>query len=268
MPNYRKIYELYYGEIPKEIDGRPYDIHHKDGNRENNDPQNLIALPIKDHYELHLKQGDYRAAHALSLRMKLDYETIKQLASKAANERVKNGTHHWLGGEIQKKNSKKLVEDGKHYWVQPEHSEKVKIRNIKLLESGQHPFQRENFHFEMNKKRIQNGNHSLTKKEDGSSVGGNNTKKLISEGKHHWQNSEKQKELNRKFMTIVERIDEFGNSVIFESISEAKRNTKGVKHTSLFKLINKGGGEMFGYRWNVIQKGQKRERSSTTIRKE
>jgi hypothetical protein len=59
---YRKIWESHYGEIPKDEHGRTYEIHHKDGNRKNNDITNLMCLSLKEHYELHLQQGDYAAA--------------------------------------------------------------------------------------------------------------------------------------------------------------------------------------------------------------
>ena len=39
--NYRKIYEQHYGPIPKDTDGRSYEIHHIDGNHNNNDINNL-----------------------------------------------------------------------------------------------------------------------------------------------------------------------------------------------------------------------------------
>lgn len=47
--NYRKIYSEYYCvELRPEID-----IHHIDGNKNNNNPQNLVALPRELHNEYH-----------------------------------------------------------------------------------------------------------------------------------------------------------------------------------------------------------------------
>ena len=42
--NYRKIYKNYYGVIPCDDSGRTYDIHHINGNRSNNNIDNLIAV--------------------------------------------------------------------------------------------------------------------------------------------------------------------------------------------------------------------------------
>jgi hypothetical protein len=51
---YRKIFESHYKiKIPK---GKH--IHHIDGNRENNDPKNLIMVSPEEHYKIHLLQGD------------------------------------------------------------------------------------------------------------------------------------------------------------------------------------------------------------------
>jgi hypothetical protein len=67
--NYRKIWESHYGDIPKDDQGRSFDIHHIDGDRSNNDIGNLIALSIEDHYKIHLAQNDNAAVAAISQRM-------------------------------------------------------------------------------------------------------------------------------------------------------------------------------------------------------
>lgn len=47
---YKKFYEEYYGiEIPS-----GFDIHHIDGNRENNNIENLLMLPSDLHHRYHL----------------------------------------------------------------------------------------------------------------------------------------------------------------------------------------------------------------------
>jgi hypothetical protein len=66
---YRKIWEQYHGDIPLDELGRPYDIHHIDGNRENNNIDNLLAVSIQEHYDIHFKQEDWGACKALSMRL-------------------------------------------------------------------------------------------------------------------------------------------------------------------------------------------------------
>ena len=49
---YRHIYEAAYGPIPE-----GYHIHHIDGNHQNNDPSNLMAVTPEEHARLHLEMG-------------------------------------------------------------------------------------------------------------------------------------------------------------------------------------------------------------------
>jgi len=52
--NYRKIWEEYNNQkIPK-----GYHIHHIDGNKDNNDPENLQCVSPEDHFMIHYLQGD------------------------------------------------------------------------------------------------------------------------------------------------------------------------------------------------------------------
>ena len=48
----RKEYKKVYGEIPK-----GYHVHHKDKNRDNNSPDNIEALPPKEHFKRHTKRN-------------------------------------------------------------------------------------------------------------------------------------------------------------------------------------------------------------------
>lgn len=95
MPIYRDIYEQYIGIIPVDNDGRTFEIHHKDGDRSNNDITNLVALSIQEHYDIHYKQGDWAACLAISMRMKKTPEEISKIQSeigrKSALKRKQNG---------------------------------------------------------------------------------------------------------------------------------------------------------------------------------
>ena len=56
--NYRKVYEDNYGPIPE-----GYQIHHIDGNHENDEPSNLMAVTPEEHARLHIEAGTmYRGA--------------------------------------------------------------------------------------------------------------------------------------------------------------------------------------------------------------
>lgn len=136
--NYRKIYENNFGPIPVDEEGRTYDIHHKDGDRTNNDPSNLIALSIRDHYNIHLLQGDYGACSKIKRTMKISPEEVSMLATKGNLKRVADGTHNFLGGKIAKESQQRRVAEGKHHWLS---GELQRVSTARRLAEGTHPFQ-------------------------------------------------------------------------------------------------------------------------------
>jgi len=69
MNAHRRVWTENFGEIPIDSEGRTYEVHHIDGNNSNNSLENLIALPIRLHYLLHLEQGDFYAANLIAQRM-------------------------------------------------------------------------------------------------------------------------------------------------------------------------------------------------------
>lgn len=90
--NAKAAYIKAYGKIPKEPNGRSYDIHHIDGNPFNDDPSNLVAVTIQEHYNIHYSQGDYSACHFMATqRMNKTPEQIKELSTLAANKRTADG---------------------------------------------------------------------------------------------------------------------------------------------------------------------------------
>ena len=149
---HRKIYEKYYGPIPKDSDGRSFEVHHIDGNHFNNDPDNLKLVTIQEHYDIHYSQGDWAACLIMSYRM---------------------NTPPAVKSELSKKCQRQLVDAGKHHWQGPEN-------NRRLIEQGIHPFLDKDAARERNRKRIKQGNHNFT----GDS---NPVHNLINAGKHHFQ---------------------------------------------------------------------------------
>ena len=157
---YRSLYKKWHGEIPTDEFGKTYDIHHKDGDHSNNSPDNLIAIPIQEHYNIHYNNCDYQACALIGVRMKLSPAEISRLNSLAAIKRVENGTHYWLskehsnsvksriqnavnngsyhmlGGKIQKEFQTKRSQQGIHQWNGP-------TANQQMLENGTHPSQQE-----------------------------------------------------------------------------------------------------------------------------
>jgi len=86
--NYRKIYENHVGPIPQLKDGRTYDIHHIDGKHNNNDPSNLKAVTLQEHYEIHYLNGEYNSCKMIKLRMDYTLEEIRELGRKGSIGRV------------------------------------------------------------------------------------------------------------------------------------------------------------------------------------
>lgn len=112
---YRQIYEKYYGAIPREQNGKSYDIHHIDGNHNNNEPTNLKAITVQEHYDIHYFQKDWKACLIMTFRLKSSPEEISDLAKKNAQLQIENGTHPFLGGEISRKHNQRRLADGTHH---------------------------------------------------------------------------------------------------------------------------------------------------------
>lgn len=175
---YRKIYELHSGFIPKDEDGRTFDIHHIDGNHNNNSPENLKAVSIKEHYDIHYARGDYNACHRLSKRAKMTPEEISYVGTLAQKKRVSEGTHNFLGPE----NNRRKIENGTHPFVGPH-------LNRRKLEEGTHTFLQPDF-IEENRARsrqrclkmVAEGTHIFVTNNPAKTL----VKKRVEDGKHHF----------------------------------------------------------------------------------
>jgi hypothetical protein len=178
---YRKIYEKHYGFIPKDEEGRTYEIHHIDGNRKNNNIENLIAVSIREHYQIHLDQGDYSSCIKIASRMKMSPENISDLAKKSNKKRIEEKTHNWLGengSQASKERQIKKVIDGTHQWLGKNNPVYA------LLENGTHPFMGKHGSERAKKiqrKRVNNGTHHLL----GGEIQKISARKRIEENTHH-----------------------------------------------------------------------------------
>ncbi len=145
--NYRKIYESHYGEIPVDADGRSYEIHHIDGDQNNNEISNLVALTIEDHYKIHFDNGDYGAAMLISTRMKLSKEELSEIRSKSNIQRYANGTHPAQNPkhvEASRKRQLEKVKNGVHQWQTEKYRLEARERafksNAERIASNTHIF--------------------------------------------------------------------------------------------------------------------------------
>lgn len=91
--SYRKIYQEYHkcSLLPG------VDVHHIDGNKNNNDIKNLQAVTLEEHYSIHLAQGDYGAAQAVLLRIENPElrSRLAELASLHQKELLEKGLHNF-----------------------------------------------------------------------------------------------------------------------------------------------------------------------------
>jgi hypothetical protein len=180
--NYRKIWKDHYGPIPKDETGRSYDIHHIDGNYSNNSIENLLAVSIQEHYDIHYSQGDWSACRVIARRMKLSPEVISELSSKNAKEvnarlmaegkhifqtnhpakkLYENGTHPFIGGELQRNAMNKRVELGIHNFQTLKSKELARKTQNKRLNDGTHPFLDKEKARERELKKVEEGTHNL-----------------------------------------------------------------------------------------------------------
>jgi hypothetical protein len=234
--NYRKFYKSVHGAIPVDEHGRTYDIHHVDGDRSNNSIDNLVALSISDHLDVHLKQGDFQAVHAMLMRVEHTSEEISRFASAAQHRRVQEGTHHWQ---------------------MPAHAERVRQSNITNLEAGTHLFQNPLIRMktnEANLRRIADGTHPFK-----NGVGPENSRQRVSEGVHHFQDQIVQTSNSAKTHVKndirVQRISVYSKeSVLFRSLSEAIVLTPNATRRFIESSVRRELPYL-GYRWFILGKG-------------
>ena len=135
------------------------EIHHIDGDHDNNDINNLKLVTIQEHLNIHLAQKDWGACFAMSQRMGLSPEEISYFARQNALNRsqkgelpmqkaAKAGTHHWqvvnngCASQMAKNGThpaQVASKNGTHHWFGKNNVRKD--HNQRLLASGSHPSQ-------------------------------------------------------------------------------------------------------------------------------
>jgi hypothetical protein len=136
---HRLIYEKHFGPIPVDEYGRTYDIHHIDGNHSNNEPFNLKAVTIQEHFDIHKSQGDWSACLIMSHRMKLSPSEISELARKNQLRLAEEGKHNFLGGVVQSRSNQRRLKNGTHHLLKREDGSSVSSDCVK---KGKHNFLR------------------------------------------------------------------------------------------------------------------------------
>lgn len=232
--NYKKIWIENFGKIPKDENCLSYEIHHINGNPTDDRIENLMCISIQEHFNIHLENGDFKACQLIAGRMNNPSlgrkmgEEYKKKQSIIQKRKVLDGTHHLLGGTIQKKT------------------------NRRLIENGIHPFQNKDWHIAAKKKAVESGTNSLLKKEDGSSVGGTSCKNRIKNGTHHFQDSTLQTELSMRAKLVCQkavlRISLDGTEVKeYDSVRSVLNENPNYKTTIYRKIAN--NKEYYGYIW-------------------
>lgn len=150
---YRRVYEQHNGPIPKDEYGRSYEIHHIDGDSNNNDPINLIAVSAEEHYKIHYDQGDFGACRLIAGKLKLTPSEFSDLAKKNAAKQIAEGKHPWQNSEMQRTKAQLQVAEGRHPW---QGSEKTRELNLKRVAEGTHNW----LGGDATRKQIANGTHS------------------------------------------------------------------------------------------------------------
>lgn len=117
MSNYKytKIWKENFGDIPIDENGRIYEIHHIDNNRNNNNIENLLCLSIKEHYDIHYINGDYGACVLIAKRIGLPINHISNIQKgikRPGIGGVKKGTIPWNKGKTGY--NLILTEEGQH----------------------------------------------------------------------------------------------------------------------------------------------------------
>lgn len=129
--SYHKIWIENCGKIPKDENGKSFEIHHVDGNRTNNDIKNLMCISIKEHYEIHWKQKDYYSCLLISKRMNMTDFEKQELKEKI----IQSNKTRIISKELRQKMSEGMKK-AKTGWIPSEETRNLWSEQRKGKESG------------------------------------------------------------------------------------------------------------------------------------
>ena len=174
--NYRRIYEKAWGPIPIDEDGRTYDIHHWDGDPTNNDPNNLWAFSIRDHFDVHAWRGDWGACAAIALRMGMPSEELSELLRLHALQRMADGSNVFADTGWQRSKARRQVEDRTNVFFKRSDGSSVSSDRVAR---GEHQFLGGAIQRGSALERVADGTHNL--------LGGEQQRALLREGRFQSQ---------------------------------------------------------------------------------
>lgn len=90
LKQHQRVWVKHHGAIPRDEAGRSYEIHHRNGDHDDNRIENLQCVTIAEHFQIHFDQGDLCAAAAVLTRMGADPDKLKALNSAAGKIAGKN----------------------------------------------------------------------------------------------------------------------------------------------------------------------------------
>lgn len=112
MSKHRDIWIAHFGSIPKDENGRSYEIHHINGNHSDNRIENLKCLSVEEHFNIHFAQGDLGACALIAKRLGMTGDEIsalqqgnrrsiktRQKISEARQRFLQNGGSSWNIGK-------------------------------------------------------------------------------------------------------------------------------------------------------------------------
>jgi len=153
---HRSLYKKHHGIIPTDDTGRPYDIHHIDGDHTNNVITNLVAVSIQEHYKIHFLQGDWDACLAILVRMESGPDEISAMSKKVQAERIKNNTHHFQKRSDGTSLASDRVKNGTHHLSKRQDGTSMASDRVK---SGKCNLSKRPDGTSMSSDRVTNGTH-------------------------------------------------------------------------------------------------------------